>query len=72
MTEVNRILQSERDTGEAIVYKMLETPVKVTGAGVEPGTSHVANRLLSQGEKIGCYVGSQLVGKLSVDAFERK
>ncbi|KAF4748971.1 hypothetical protein FOZ63_009561, partial [Perkinsus olseni] len=52
MTELNRVVELERQSGEAIVYKMLDGSRK--------------------GERVGCYVGAELVGKMSVDAFERK
>ncbi|KAF4747405.1 hypothetical protein FOZ63_026957, partial [Perkinsus olseni] len=52
MTELNQVVESERQSGEAIVYKMLDGSRK--------------------GERVGCYVGAELVGKLSVEAFERK
>ncbi|KAF4740881.1 hypothetical protein FOZ62_006941 [Perkinsus olseni] len=52
MTELNQVVESERQSGEAIVYKMLDGSRK--------------------GERVGCYVGAELVGKMSVEAFERK
>ncbi|KAF4738376.1 hypothetical protein FOZ62_025123 [Perkinsus olseni] len=52
MTELNQVVESERQSGEAIVYKMLDGSRK--------------------GERVGCYVGAELVGEMSVEAFERK
>ncbi|KAF4680704.1 hypothetical protein FOZ60_013102 [Perkinsus olseni] len=52
MTELNQVVESERQSGEAIVYKMLDGSRK--------------------GERVGCYVGAELVGKMSVEAFRAK